>query len=120
MPKTHTKSSIKETNFNAVNALEMDIKECVECTLHLSTSPSIPPHLNLRGPYNAFTGRVPRLPATLSLERNLSKYRARQRRPPRDARGYVRNAIRKEKNLFATLNPSDLLQTCETIRTRGI
>jgi hypothetical protein len=31
--KTHTKSS---TNFDAVNALEMDIKECVECTIHLS------------------------------------------------------------------------------------
>jgi hypothetical protein len=28
--KTHTKSSTKETNLDAVNALEMDIKECVK------------------------------------------------------------------------------------------
>jgi hypothetical protein len=34
--KESTKESTKETNFDAVNALEMDIKECGECTIHLS------------------------------------------------------------------------------------
>jgi hypothetical protein len=33
--KTHTKSNRNETNSNAINPVEMDVKECVECTLHL-------------------------------------------------------------------------------------